>query len=41
MTCREEERNQEKTVYILTIGVLEKYRRYKIGIKFNNNNNNN
>ena len=29
--CREEEDNKELTLYILTIGVFEPYRKYKIG----------
>ena len=35
MTCREEVKDGEKCVYILTIGVLTNYRRYKIGKFYN------
>ncbi|KRX00195.1 Acyl-CoA N-acyltransferase [Pseudocohnilembus persalinus] len=31
MTVRQEERNGEQTAYILTIGVLEAYKRHKVG----------
>ncbi|KAL4481158.1 hypothetical protein ABPG72_015113 [Tetrahymena utriculariae] len=31
MTCRQEEKDEQQSLYILTIGVLDAYRKHKIG----------
>ncbi|EGR31639.1 n-acetyltransferase 13, putative [Ichthyophthirius multifiliis] len=36
MTCRQEEHNNEQSIYILTIGVLPAYRKHKIGSQLMN-----
>ena len=33
LICREELKDEEKTLYILTFGVLEQYRKHGIGVK--------